>query len=380
VTDYRAARLRVNPRFRLLSFDQISEQDKPAFASLTRSDDFYGVLIPPPDSSLPPKSLSRDAALLLLTLREPACIPQLLDSLFGRAVNERVRELLLDGICEIEKDGVFVSGSRAVPVVDPAVTAAARVAQLSLDAITYAASLRGLSAAALGFRLYMYNRTPITSKLSRRFLYDADLLSFLFDDKTNRQLEKQWRCDTSNDAWLIWRHAEAARSPFKLYVSPTLNCAPETFRAAVGAFQRVNCAQFKFGRGAAGVARPDKFVAYFATLDQLRAAAELIKEAVSGVSAQGVPFTAAIDTDGLLSWGMDPPRLEQVLPWQEFQSWRQWIASRVAVYTLAAVEGAAEDVGAYVLQRVGLDGIEPTTWRPSLTIWQEHAHSAGNSA
>ena len=78
-----------------------------------------------------------------------------------------------------------------------------------------------------------------------------------------------------------------------------------------------------------------------------------------------VPFTASIDSEGLLSWGMDPPRFEQVLAGQRYQSWRQWLTGRIAVYTLAAGEGGA-DVQSFVRSRIELDGIDSTTWSPNL--------------
>ena len=163
------------------------------------------------------------------------------------------------------------------------------------------------------------------------------------------------------------------RHDFKLYVSPTLDSLPQAFWVMVDTFARVRCSQFKVGRTAFGLVRPDKLVAYFHNLDQLREAAELIRASAAGLAAQGVPFTAAIDPAGLVSWGMDPPRFDQVLAWQEHQSWRQWVAERIAVYTLAAKESDAEDIPGFALHRVSLDGIDTTTWSPDLAIWRGRA-------
>ena len=149
---------------------------------------------------------------------------------------------------------------------------------------------------------------------------------------------------------------------------------------AVDAFLRVKCSQFKVGRTAFGLLRPDKFVAYFASLEQVREVAELIRASASGISAQGVPFTAAIDSEGLVSWGMDPPKFEQVMAWQEYQSWRQWVTERIAVYTLAAKESGADDVVDFALRRIRLDGVDSATWSPNLAIWRGSAGTEAGAA
>jgi hypothetical protein len=371
------ARLRSNPRFRLIPFDQLEEREQRAFQSLSAEPDFYGLLAPPSASAIPVKSMSRDAALLFLTLREPACVPHLLTSLFGANVEDRLRQLVLDGVFEVEHAGGFVSGAAALPFFGsrPDDVSTCRVAQLSLDAVAYAAALEGLSTSEIAARLYMYNRAPSTPHLQRQFANDDRLLAYVLNGTAvAKQLESRWIREISQDSWLMWRTSEpVARHGFKLYVSPTLDNLPQVFWAMVDALVRVKCTHFKIGRTAFGLLRPDKFVAYFVSLDQLQEAAELILSSTDGVSAQGVPFTAAIDTDGLVSWGMDPPRFDQVLAWQEHQSWRQWIAERIAVYTLAAKESGTEDIPGFVLHRVSLDGIDTTTWSPNLAIWRGRA-------
>jgi hypothetical protein len=220
----------------------------------------------------------------------------------------------------------------------------------------------------------MFNRVPINPFLQQQFADDDRLLSYLLDKTATKQLASRWFRETSQHTWLTWRTSGSVQQPdFKMYVSPSLKDLPQVFRAAVDAFVRVRCNNFKIGRTAFGLTRPDKFVAYFASLDQLHEAAELILSLVANASAQGVPFTAGIDIDGLLSLGMDPPRFDQVLPWQEHQSWRQWVAERVAVYTLAAKESSATDVPTVVIHRLSLDGINTSTWSPNLAIWRKEA-------
>jgi len=341
--------------------------------SLAQDSNFFGILVPPDSSPAPAKSMSRDAALLFMTLREPACVPHLLTSLFGDRTQERLQELVLDGIFEIEQAGAFTSGSGALPAChrDSPGKPPSRVAHLSTEAIVHLSASEGLSANDAAVKLYMYNRVPCTAALQRRFADDEDVLTFL-TGKTDvqKRLSKHWVRDVSQEAWLIWHRPGSASLGFKLFVSPMLDDFPETFQVAVDAFCRVKCSHFKVGRTAFGLVRPDKFVAYFENLEQVKEAAELIRASTSGIAAQGVPFTGAIDTDGLTSWGMDPPRFEQVMSWQEHLSWRQWVTERLAVYTLAGKESGVADVVDFALRRITLDGVNSETWTPNLGIWR----------
>jgi len=374
VIDFQTTRLRSNPRLRLVPFDECDERERRLLEPLAEDSYFYGILAPPDTSSAPAKSMSRDAALLFMSLREPACVPHLLTSLFGANVEERLRELVLDGVFEIERGGVFTSGTAALPQLsrDVGVTSNSRVGQLSADAIAYVIAAEGLSPSEAAARLYMYNRVPCTAALQRKFAGDDAVVAFLTGETAlAKQLQKHWVREVSQEAWLVWHRAGSATSlGFKLFISPILDGLPKTFQVAVDAFLRVKCSHFKVGRTAFGLLRPDKFVAYFDSLEQVKEAAELIRASTSGIAAQGVPFTGAIDAEGLTSWGMDPPKFEQVMAWQEHQSWRQRVTERLAVYTLAAKESGAENVLDFALQRIGLDGVNPDTWTPNLAIWR----------
>jgi hypothetical protein len=359
VIDLKTTRLRSNPRFRLMSFDECDEREQLLLQPLAEDSNFYGILAPPDTSPAPAKSMSRDAALLFMSLREPAYAPYLLTSLFGATVQERLQELILDGVFEIERGGAFTSGSAALPELSHDVREKpnSRVAQLSNDAMVYVTEAEGLSPREAAVRLYMYNRVPCTPALQRKFASDDDLLAFLAGKTAlAKRLEKHWVREVSQEAWLVWH--------------PTLDGLPQTFQVAVDAFCQVKCSHFKVGRSAFGLLRPDKFVAYFENLEQVKEAAELIRASTSGIRAQGVPFTGAIDTEGLTSWGMDPPKFEQVMAWQEHVSWRQWVTERLAVYMLAAKESGAENAVEFASRRIALDGVNPDTWTPNLAIWR----------
>jgi len=119
-------------------------------------------------------------------------------------------------------------------------------------------------------------------------------------------------------------------------------------------------------------------VAYFESLDSLRACGSLIEAELASTEtraglAHGVPFTAGIDRCGFLSWGMDPPGLGAA-PGLQPQSFRYWVALRVAIAVLSFRGTASQgDLVPFVLSRIELDGVDPRTWAPRLSIWRGHA-------
>src|ERR1700751_2914931 len=100
--DLSAARLRSHRQFRLVPYDGLQAHEQDALRSLCEDPEFFGVLAPTDGSALPVKSVSREAALLFMSLREAACLPHLLKNLFGNQANERLRQLILDGVLEVE--------------------------------------------------------------------------------------------------------------------------------------------------------------------------------------------------------------------------------------------------------------------------------------
>jgi hypothetical protein len=187
----------------------------------------------------------------------------------------------------------------------------------------------------------------------------------------SERLLRDWTTVGEDPAWIQWRRRDASGSAqFKLYVSPTLRDLPEVFGATVAALGRVACPGFKVGADAFGLLRPDKFVAYFSSLEALQAAAAAIQGGVNGVEVQGVPFTGVIDAAGLTSWGMDPPG--EAWPASSRHSWRQWIVERLAVYLVAAKESGSPSPAEVAVRRLALDGMDTETWTPSLAIWSEH--------
>jgi hypothetical protein len=87
--------------------------------------------------------------------------------------------------------------------------------------------------------------------------------------------------------------------------------------------------------------------------------------------AHGVPFTASVTTDGLLSWGADPP----VLPSTNGTgtSWRMWVTEQLAGYIEVArnTERGELEPWQFALERLRLSGIDTDTWIPASGMWPE---------
>jgi hypothetical protein len=92
----------------------------------------------------------------------------------------------------------------------------------------------------------------------------------------------------------------------------------------------------------------------------------MLRQKLAGMPAHGVPFSAEIAGDGLLSWGIDPPIEEQSFDVQGGESWRLWVANRLAMALLNAKSGRSVKVEPwqFALERLRLDGVDTETWIP----------------
>lgn len=376
------SRLRVNPLYKLVSYDELRPEDQFALQDLAADKDFYGVLVAATGPSVPVKTVSCDAALLLQTLRSPARVPRLLHRLFGVDADTEVGRLILDGVLQCEFEGEFTSRPRPTVVgEDPAPLPHD---DLSLSALKYAAACLHLPFRDLAARLYMYNREPSTPQLFARFAEPHQVLAYLVSGSQTleRTLRAHWSSTPSKSgAWMSWRIGDVSSAlTCKLYLSPKLEALPQVFESAVEVLARTGCLSFKVGLSAHGLLRPDKLVAYFQSLDQLQAAAEQIHLRTTGVPAQGVPFSGSIDPNGLLGWGMDPPRLQGDSKSAFPRSWRQWVTERAALYLSLAYANRYEEPVRFALDGLKSDGVDTSTWTPDLAIWRRFGGLAGDVA
>lgn len=381
---------RASPRYELVLFDRLSPGEREALAELRRDPSFYGVLRPREASAgLGFKSVDRDTALLFLTLGEPGPLPGYVAEMLGAAALRTVARLVADGVLEVREEEGFVSGAAALALVgeDGGETRGGRLAVLSRAALRYAQALAVDDPLRLSWRIYGFNRRPLTPSWQRRLPSAGAVERYLGIETGGRNrpaLDRSWQPGKQGEFWLTW-HARSLRperedreeAVYKLYVSPAPESLEEGFGEILDALSASRARQFKVGADASGLLRPDKIVAYFPSFDRLCEAAGRLGDRLAGLPPQGVPFTAEIAGDGVLSWGVDPPAAERSPLLGGWESWRLWLTNRLAVALLAAraEQAAAPGITAaepwrFALDRVRLEGVDTETWTPGALLWR----------
>jgi hypothetical protein len=375
------ANFRANRDYSLVLFDRLPAEQQDLLRDLTKDPDFYGVLQPSPGSQRKTKSACQNTALLLFTLMEPGPIPGYVLTTLGERANQSIAEMVLDEVLMIEHEGEFVCGSAAYDLLysEPhSDEAAVPLSDLTRDALEYGQMLNLEDSNMLSARLYAYNRVPLSPRWKRLFPDRNAVAKWLGIDRKGALrglLDDRWdRVPVSapNEGWFQWaspvRRAETDEvvTGYKLYVSPMPEATRDAFRVVVECLGDSAAYHFKVGDDGYGLLRPDKIVIYFRSFEALEATGHSIGARLTDCPAQGVPFTAALNDSRLLSWGVDPPRQNGVLAWQERESWRLWITNRVAVAMIGAGRSQNSRLvpWRFALERLRLDAIDTDTWTP----------------
>jgi hypothetical protein len=386
-----ARTFRTNPRYELVLFDRLEEHERNALAELRAQRGFYGIVREraPAKHTAGQQSLravDRETALLLLTLQEPGGLPAYVRD--ADPACDGIRRLVLEGVVEIQNDGTFVGGAEAAALLSADDGAGcdrpSRLARISLEAVEYGAALALDDRASLAMRLYAYNRLPLSASHAASYPDAASILDFVTGGSPFRTTG--WSITSgAGGHWISFSRMPAGRgsrrnrsqsSPasYKLYVSPLPHALPDAFCELQDALIAHHVSNFKTAGTAGGMLRPDKLVAYFDDQETLLAVGHYLENRLRGAPAQGVPFTATIDAEGLLSWGVDPPAEARPLSWQPQQSWRSWITSALAGSLTLARQNAGELSSArFAVQRLALEGVDVNRWAPLPTLWRTAA-------
>lgn len=323
-----------------------------------------GALVAEPESRLPNKVVDRAAADLFEHLSRPHTAP-------GGAI-DRLPELVLDGILEVETAGGFVGGPRAFELLGPhpaLSVGSSRLGTLSQSALEYAERLQLDDEDRVLARLYAYQRVP----LSRRWVRTYPGPEAILDLMPKRLLARSWVGPAEGwPYWLSWTSrtsypvAGRADFPYKLYVSPRPEAVPEVLPAFVEALTDSPAERFKIGPDASGLLRPDKIVVYLRDARQTAVVADALERALKGFEPHGVPFTAELAGDGLISWGGDPPPDAAPIG-RRSESWRLSVCRRLAEYLLAARRDGLPRALAidFALTRLSLDGVDVSSFAPA---------------
>lgn len=369
-------RFRASPFVELKRLADLEAGQREAFRELEDDPELYGLLVARPPLTMNVKSVTRPVAELFRTLAVPSRVD---GTILGES---ELVDLVLDGILEVESGGEFVCGADALPVVCPPLPdldAHGATARLSREALLYAQDLATQEPQALAMALYFYNRIPLSAFWKTRFATADAILAQLGVDAA--RLDREWIAAHDSPGWFGWMSRNAVRREpgevtWKLYVSPRPERIRDAFDVVVRTLPVVRATSFKVANTAAGMLRPDKLVAYFASREDLTEAAETLGRELAGCEAQGVPFTASLDGSGLLSWAVDPPDDDRALRWLSRSSWRLWLVQRLgAALSIAlstakpARSTAAVEPWRFALERARRHGVDVETWTPSATLW-----------
>lgn len=388
IRDLSGAVLRANPAYEPVLFDRLPEAQRGQLGRLGDDPELYGLLRPHDSAAgLGTKSLDRETALLFFTLGEPGPLPTYARRLLGGGADHKIAELVLGEVLQLAVDTLsetFVGGASALAHLrpgespdlsdTPGLAASERTTRLSIEALRHAQAF-DLDEAGLAAKLYTYHRLPRSPRWQRRLPDRGSLLAFLGlqrGSELRRRLDVGWvraQGASLEDPWISWNPrqlvAKLDGELHKLYVSPLPEHLPQALAAVVDVLEGLGPESFKIGADADNVLRPDKLVVYVQNFDRVAELAEALRERLDGCPAQGVPFTAGLGDDGLISWGVDPPPGGATVPWLERESWRLRVVNRLAVALSAARRQTdGPEPWRYALERLSYEGINTATWSP----------------
>lgn len=359
--------VRSNPDYRLRTWESLPPRARAELSSAGPSAQGDAVLVGRNGSALPPKLLNAPAARLFASLRQRP----------GQAVEapgeDQLISLVLDSVLQVQLGSGWASGPLAFEALfgeEDLPEPVDRLGRMSYAAVSWAGGLPSLGVGGIAGRLYGFGRFPLSQRWVRTWPRPSSVLA-LVDPVC---LERRWRVTSAPEGrpdWLSFRRRRrpeptAAELTYKLYVSPHPDELAAAVPVAVRTLADTPASVFKLGPHAAGLLRPDKLVVYLRDADELGATADALADALAGVRPHGVPFSAELAGDGLLSWAGDPaPDAAPV--GDRAESWRLSVCRRLAESLAAARRAPLRRLapGHFALGRLALDGVLLPSFAPS---------------
>ena len=378
---------RASRRYRLVAHDRVPRRLRSVVRRLVDDPDFFGLLLPrsPPEQDA--KAVCRDTATLFGALRKPATLPRSIVEHLGKRADKAIAKLVLDGILELQRGADFVSGAVAFEHLFPTATEYTlhgRTGELTLQALVSARQFVGAGLQAVANHLYRYNTAPASPFWRTRLPTRRAILDHLSTPSlpwSSTAVHRTWTLvdGAPSGHWWVWKRSSVSineaefrrRTLHKLFISPSCGALRDTFLATVPVLADSPAFAFKVGGDLPALLRPDKLVVYFARYEDLTESAARIQATLAGVPAQGVPFSAPLTADGLLSWGIDPAEDMQTFGWNGGESWRAWVTNRLAGSLIASSRCPDLPVApwTFALAALELEDIEPTTFVPEEGVW-----------
>jgi hypothetical protein len=232
----------------------------------------------------------------------------------------------------------------------------------------------------LSARIYRYNTAPLTPEMQDAFgnpARTAGLLGVAGASPLLNLIARSGYERVDHDQWFAWTRRrylapEAACSlRYKLYVSPATKALADVVERALNVAIRFEVPSFKIGKSAGNLLRPDKFIFYLDSAETLGELSAQLHRELADYQAHGVPFTRMLDSAGMLSAGADPPRSLCISGWAQAESWRGWIADRIALALLQARAFTNLDMRCeFALTKLSIEGIDTRDWAPTGQLWQ----------
>ncbi|MEY4668637.1 MAG: hypothetical protein RL518_1336 [Pseudomonadota bacterium] len=326
-------RLRITDNYQYAPLNELKEGTRDALASVIQKTHAEGFLLPRDNSSFSIVPIHGP----LRSVIERATAGISWDEAISSAPAADLKALLTHSVLGLQLSNRVVSGpaahvlltSKEANVIPDALT----TDPISFAALEHASRLPLTGPTPITFRLYSYNSRP---RFKSRLLQDVT-------DGVLRTVETDWKGvfkvrepSPDNPAWYLFdkvrpegrQHSGGHNA--KIYVSPTIADVPRCLSRLVEILPSLDFETWKIGRSSYGIARPDKICVYFNSLELAHSAAQVLVRELGDIEAQGVPFTQWIDPFGLISIGMDPPRPASVSRLAIPNSWRLWVARKMA--------------------------------------------------
>lgn len=362
-----ASKLRSSQGRTLILLDRLPEQERMWLLTLKEAEEIFGVLRP--SGSGPVKVVDYDLALLLFALREPGGLPAFYSRRLGPVeVGRRVALLVAERILEVEIEGSFLTGKSALAALGlGADTSRTAIAEKSRLAMRYASALASSEEHVLANRLYRFGGLPLTPRWQRQLPGPEEVLLFL-GNPAHSAFDRSF--PHAEFPWLSWHRRDgksnSLRLRFKLYISPKIASLPEIFSSLFECLEASRAGSLKVGAAAGGLLRTDKLIVYFRNFEDLAECADVLQRRFRGIPVDGVPFSAQIDEEGLLSWGLDPPA--GLYARASSGSWRSRIVHRVAWAILEGRKQAVTDASEWAAIHLSLQGVDVQEWRPRVDL------------